>query len=159
MDSRGTRNTVLELVENLLIKETVGMISVAQGQALQTRNYKINTLKEQSSKRCWICDKRDDTVMYILSECEKLSQGEYKKRHDCVTLIIHWGLCGIHGHQRSKNWFDHRTEPVLETSDVKILLDYNIHIHRVIETKRPDNVVLDRMNFETQIVDVTFLVI
>ena len=52
MDSRGTRNTVLELVENLLIKETVGMISVAQGQALQTRNYKINTLKEQSSKRC-----------------------------------------------------------------------------------------------------------
>ena len=52
MDSRGTRNTVLELVENLLIKETVGMISVAQGQAHQTRNYKVNILKEQGSKKC-----------------------------------------------------------------------------------------------------------
>ena len=37
--------------------------------------------------------------------------------------------------------------------------DYNKHIGRAIETNRTDNKVLDRMNSETQIVDVAFLVI
>ena len=65
--------------------------------------------------------------MHILSEYEKLAQGEYKKRHDHVTSIIHWELCALHGFNRSKNWFDHRAEPVRENDKVKILWDFNIH--------------------------------
>jgi len=44
-----------------------------------------------------MCNARDETVMHTLSECEKLAQGEYKKRHDHVASIIHWELCELHG--------------------------------------------------------------
>ena len=137
-----------------LKKETEGMILAAQDQALPTRNYKVAVMKEQGSKKCRMCGERDETVMHILSECEKLAQGEYKKRHDRVASIIHWELCGIHGFQKSKNWFDHQAEPVLESDDVKILWDFNIHTDRVIEARRPDIVVVDKVNSETMIIDI-----
>ena len=101
-----------------LKKETEGMILAAQDQALPTRNYKVTIMKEQGSKKCRMCGERDETVMHILSECEKLAQGEHKKRHDRVASIIHWKLCEIHGFRRCKNWFEHQAEPVLENDDV-----------------------------------------
>ena len=137
-----------------LKKETEGMILAAQDQALPTRNYKVTIMKEQGSKKCRMCGERDETVMHILSECEKLAQGEYKKRHDRVASIIHWELCEIHGFRRCKNWFEHRAEPVLENNDVKILWDFNIHTDRVIEARRPDIVVVDKVNSQTMIIDI-----
>ena len=101
-----------------------------------------------------MCGVRDETVMHILSECKKLAQREYKKRHDRVASIIHWELCAIHGFQRSKNWFDHLAESVMENDRVKILWDFNIHTDRVIEARRPDIVVVDKFNSETTIIDV-----
>ena len=137
-----------------LKKETEGLLLAAQDQALPTRNYKVKVMKEQGSKMCRMCGARDETVMHILSECEKLAQGEYKKRHDRVASIIHWELCGHHGFHRSKNWFDHKAEPVLESEKVKILWDFNIHTDRVIEARRPDIVVIDKANSKTMIIDV-----
>ena len=43
-----------------------------------------------------MCGERDETVMHI-SECEKLPQNEYKKRHGPDDLIIHCERCEIHG--------------------------------------------------------------
>lgn len=137
-----------------LKKETEGLLLAAQDQALPTRNYKVAIMKEQGSKKCRMCNARDETVMHILSECEKLAQGEYKKRHDHVASIIHWELCELHGFQRSKNWYDHRAESVLENDNVKILWDFNIHTDRVIEARRPDIVVVDKRNAETTIIDI-----
>jgi len=51
---------------------------------------------------------RDKIVLHILRECEKLAQGEYKKRHDHVALLIHCELSEIPTVQKSKNWFEHR---------------------------------------------------
>ena len=101
-----------------------------------------------------MCGARDETVMHILSECEKLAQGEYKKRHDRVASIIHWELCALHGFQRSKNWFEHRAEPVRENDKVRILWNFNIHTDRVIKARRPDIVVVDKLNSETIIIDI-----
>ena len=137
-----------------LKKETEGMLLAAQDQALPTRNYMVTIMKKQGSKKCRMCGARDETVMHILSECEKLAQGEYKKRHDRVASIIHWELCATHGFQRSKNWFDHRAESVLENDEVKILWDFNIHTDRIIEARRPDIVVVDKLNSETMIIDI-----
>ena len=44
-------------------------------------------------------------------------------------------------------------EPVLE-DDVKILWDFNIHTDRVIETRRPDIVVNDKVNSQTMTIDI-----
>ena len=107
----------------------------------------VTIMKEQGSKKCRMCGEGDEMVMHI-SECEKLPQNEYKKRHDRVALIIHWELCEIHGFRRCKNWFINRAEPVLE-DDIKILWDFNIHTDRVIETRRPDIVVVDKVNSQT----------
>ena len=137
-----------------LKKETEGLLLAAQDQALPTRNYKVKIMKEQGSKMCRMCGARDETIMHILGECEKLAQGEYKKRPDSVASIIHWELCSLHGFQRSKNWFDHRAKTVMENDNVKILWDFNIHTDRIIEARRPDIVVVDKLNSETVIIDI-----
>jgi hypothetical protein len=74
-----------------LKKETEGFLLAAQDQALPTKNYKVTIMKEQGSKKCRMCGERDETVMQIISDSEKLAQREYKKRHD------RWELCAIHG--------------------------------------------------------------
>ena len=135
-------------------KETEGMLMAAQDQALPTRYYKVRVMKEQGSSKCCMCGQRDETIMHILSECEKLAQGEYKKRHDRVASIIHWELCDMYGFKRNKNWYDHHAEPVLENNDVKILWDFNIRTDRIIEARRPDIVVVDKRNPETVIIDI-----
>ena len=33
------------------------------------------------------------TVNHIISECSKLTQKEFKTRHDRVGKVIHWELC------------------------------------------------------------------
>jgi len=86
-----------------LKKETEGLLTTAEDQALSTRNYKVATIKEQGSKNCPMRNAKDGTVKHTLSECEKLAQGEYKKRHDNVASIINWELCEIQGFWRSKN--------------------------------------------------------
>jgi hypothetical protein len=137
-----------------LKKETEGLLLAAQDQTLPTRNYKVKIMNEQGSTMCRMCGVRDETVMHILSECGKLAQGEYKKRHDRVALLIHWELCAIHGFQRSKNWFDHRAEPVIQNDNVKILWDFNIHTDRVIDARRPDIVVVVKLNSQTTIINI-----
>ena len=101
-----------------------------------------------------MCDERVETVMHILSECLKLAQNEYKKRHDKVATMVHWELCKQHSFPHSKNWYDHRAEDVLENDDVKLLWDFNIRTDRVIEARRPDIVLIDKKNKEAFVVDV-----
>jgi hypothetical protein len=137
-----------------LKRETEGLIMAAQDQSLPTRNYKVKIMKEAGTSMCRMCGKRDETVMHILSECEKLAQLEYKKRHDRVATIIHWELCRTHGFEHSKRWYNHRAKPVLENAEVKILWDFNVYCDRMIEARRPDIVVVDKRNAETKIIDI-----
>jgi hypothetical protein len=104
-----------------LKKETEGMIFAAQDQALPTRNRKYRIEKTGESPMCRMCMEREKTTMHILSECPKLAQSEYKKRHDKVGTMIHWRLCQKHGLEHTTNWYDHRAPPVIENAEVKIL--------------------------------------
>ena len=137
-----------------LKKGTESLLMAAQDQALATRNYKVNILKERGTKMCRMCDERDETVMHILSECSKLAQTEYKKRHDKVATMVHWELCKQYDLPHSQNWYEHRAEAVMENDDVKLLWDFNIRTDRVIEARRPDIVLIDKKNKETLIIDV-----
>ena len=65
-----------------LKKKTKSLLMAAQDQTLATNAYRVTILKRQGSKKCRMCNDRDEAVMYILSECSKLAQTEYKKRHD-----------------------------------------------------------------------------
>jgi hypothetical protein len=137
-----------------LKKETEGLLMAAQDQSLPTKSHKVKIMKEQGSSNCRMCGSREETVMHILSECEKLAQTEYRKRHDKVATIIHWELCALHGFERSGKWYDHRAKAVLESEDVKILWDFNIWCDRLIEARRPDIVLINKRNKETMIIDI-----
>jgi len=41
-------------------------------------------------------------VVHVFTECEKLAQGEYKKRHNDVACIIHKELCKIYSFRRER---------------------------------------------------------
>ena len=44
-----------------------------------------------------MCGKAEENVNDVLSECSKLAQKEYKRRHDWFGTKIHWELCRKYG--------------------------------------------------------------
>ena len=74
--------------------ETEAVLCTAQEQAIRTNYVKHNIDKTAQSPLCRMCDKKSETITDIVKECEKLTQKEYKRRHDNVARIVHWKLCG-----------------------------------------------------------------
>ena len=54
----------------------------AQEQAIRTKNVKVRIVKTQENSKCRVCEKAEESVNYVLSECSNLAQKEYKRRHD-----------------------------------------------------------------------------
>ena len=140
-----------------LKKEIDGIIMAAQEQALRTRNIRKAIDKEKISGMCRMCGEREETVAHIVSECKKLAQNEYKNwRHDKVAAIIHWELCKMYGVVVKEKWYDHKTEKVTETDEIKILWDTRIQKDKVIENSRPDIVVLNKITRKCVLIDIAY---
>ena len=101
-----------------------------------------------------MCNNREETIMHIKSVGSKLAQLEYKKRHDKVAGAVHWSLCETYHIKRSKQWYQHTTEPVIETESVKILWDMNIQMDHVSEHRRPGIVIVDKDNKRALLIDI-----
>ena len=100
-----------------------------------------------------MCDERNETVMHIFSECSKLAQTEYRKRHAKVTTIVHWQLCCKYGFEPAKHCYEHRAEVmVMETQDTKILWDFSIRTVRVIDARHPDVVLIIRIRKRSSLI-------
>ena len=41
------------------------------------------------ANKCRLCGDRDETINYMISECNKFTQKKYKTRHDWVGKGIH----------------------------------------------------------------------
>ena len=84
-------NSWLWMKKGYLKKETELLIMAAQDQSLQTRWVKRCINRTTYSPKCRMCEKMDENVSYLVSECNELAQNEYKKlRHDKVTALLHW---------------------------------------------------------------------
>jgi len=70
---------------------------------------KVRTDKQEGDVRCRMCKDREES-----SERSKLSQLEYKKRHDRVAGIVHGSLCERYGLPLSEQRYQHMAEPVTE---------------------------------------------
>ena len=66
--------------------------------------------------------KKNETMSHIINEGEKLTQKEYKRRHDYVVRIAHLKLCGKYKLKRSEKWYEHAPKGDVENKEVKILL-------------------------------------
>ena len=95
-----------------------------QTQSLRTNTIKANIDKTQEDSKCRMCKQKEQTVSHIVSECPKLAQREYKRRHDCVAKALHWDLCRLYDMDCGNKWYEHQPDGVLDTSDVKILWDF-----------------------------------
>ena len=73
-----------------------------------------------------MCDKKSETISHIVSECEKLAQKEYKRKHDNVARV----LCGKYNMKRSEKWYEQVPEGAVENEEMKILWDAMIQCER-----------------------------
>ena len=69
------------------------LICSAQDQALRTNCIKLHIDKTIDSSLFWMCGDRGESVYLLSSECVKLAQREYKRRHDDVERYVHWYIC------------------------------------------------------------------
>ena len=69
--------------------ETEALICAAKEKALRTNNVKYHV----KSPLCRLCGERTESVSHIATECTKLSQKEYKRRHEKI-----WAVC------KNMNW-------------------------------------------------------
>ena len=68
----------MELVEKGTIKkETEGLLTAAQDQAIRTNSIKNRIDKEDVSPMCRICGEREETIGHVTAECKKLAQKEF----------------------------------------------------------------------------------
>ena len=59
-------------------KEIEGLIFAAQKQALRTNWIRQNIDGQEVSEKCRMYGERDDSIVYLIAECKKLAQKEYK---------------------------------------------------------------------------------
>ena len=60
------------------------LICSAQEQSIPTNYIKYNIDKTGKSPLCRMCGTRNETMSHIVSECGKLGQKEYNRRHDSL---------------------------------------------------------------------------
>ena len=134
--------------------ETEALLCAAQEQALRTNYVKFHIDRTVESPLCRLCGEKGEHVTHLISECKKLAQKEYKRRHDNVARIVHWKLCGLYQLERAEKWYEHQPNGVIESDEVKILWDFNIQCDSLIECRRPDIVVVLKKKKECKIIDI-----
>ena len=134
--------------------ETEAILCAAQEQAIRMNYVKHKIVKTAQSPLCRMCDKKSETIPYIVSECGQMAQKEYKRRHNNVARIVHWKLCGKYNLKRSEKWYKHAPEGVVENEEVKILWDVMIQCDREIKARKPDIVTVNKNERSCAIIDI-----
>ena len=81
---------------------------------------------------------------HITSECKKIAQREYKRRHDTVGKLVHWKFCEKHNLEKKEKRYEHCPEGVVKDDDVRLIWDINIQCDNVMEARRPDLILVDK---------------
>ena len=114
------------------------MIFAALEQHVRTIYVNVHVNKTVESPLCQMCNEKGESGSHLVSECSKLAQREYKRRHDNVARIIHWELCRLYELDRADKWFEHQPNSVQETDRTKVLRDFNRQYDHIIEARRTD---------------------
>ena len=120
-------------------RETDSLLIAAQDNAVRTNYIKTIIDKTQQNSKYRLFSDRDETINRIISQCSKLSQKEYKTRHDWVGKVINWEMCQKFKFDHTNNWYMHNPAPVLENDTHKLKWDFDIHTDHQFSARRPDN--------------------
>ena len=138
-------------------RETGSLIVTAQNQSIRTNLVQAKFDKSQNNTLCRLCKKADESIDHVVSGCSKLSQKEYKRRHNKLNKIVHWELARKFNFEAKDKWYQYEPDSVLENEDYKILWDFTIQTDHVIESRRPDLVVVDKKRRTCKINDFAVL--
>ena len=94
-----------------LKRKTESLLIAAHDNAIRTNHIKARIDKTQQNSKCRLCGDRDETISYIISECCKLAQMEYKAIHDWVGNVIHWEMCRKFQFDHTNKWYMHNLAP------------------------------------------------
>ena len=83
---------------------------------------------------------------YIISECSKLAQKEYKTRHDWLCKVIHWELWKKLKFDHTNKWYMHYPESVLLNETHELLWDFDMQTDQLISARRPDLKIINNNN-------------
>ena len=125
-------------------RETESPLIAAQNNAIRTNYVKAWIDKTQQNSRYGFCDYRDEKINYIIRECSKLAQNEYKTRHDWVRKVINSELYKKFRFNHTYKWYMHNLESVLENEMHKLLRDFEIQTDHLISARRPDLVIVNK---------------
>ena len=101
-----------------------------------------------------MCGETGDTISHIVSECSKLAQGEYKRRYDDFTRMVHWKLHEKFDLEKPEKWYLHNPQNVSENVNHKLIYDMNMKCDNIIVERRPDIVIANKMEKTAIITDV-----
>ena len=124
-----------------------------QEQAIRTSVVKEKIDKSQEKTKHRMCSRADETINHIVTECPKIAQKEYKRRHDCIGWRINWEICGANGIHVKSNWYEHQREVVIENDSCKILWNFTVHTDHFITARRPEMIFIDKELNKCQIID------
>ena len=102
---RQTKEEVISVVVGFRMetgRETESLIVAAQNQSIRTNLVKAKNAKCQRDSLCRVCRKVDESIDHIVSGCSKLTQKEYKRRHDNLRKF-----------EAGDKWYEHEPESVL----------------------------------------------
>ena len=100
-----------------------------------------------------MCGEKDETVNHLISECSKMAQREYKRRHDWVGRRVHWDVCKKYGIVVNDKWYQYEPGSVIENDKCKILWDFTVQTDHIIQARRPDMIVIDKETNKAQVID------
>ena len=75
----------------------------------------------------------DETINYMINECCKLVQKEYKTRHDLVEKVIHWELCKKFKFDNTNKWSTHKPKSV--KNETHTICDFEIETDHLISAR------------------------
>ena len=130
------------------------LICSAQEQAIRANYVKYHIDKSVDSPSCRMCGETGETISYIVSECSKIAQREYKMRHNNVARMVHWKLCQKFNLEKPEKWYLHNPQTVTKNVNHKLIWDMNIQCDNIIVERRPDIVIVNKGEKAAIIIDV-----
>ena len=126
---------------------------------MRTNHIKATLDKTQQNSKCSLCGDRDVAMYHIISACSKLTQKEYKTRHDWVGKVINREMYKKFRFVYTNKWYIHNPASILENDTHKLLWDFDIQTDSLISARRRELIIINptKKKRTCKIVDFAFI--
>ncbi|XP_029655769.1 uncharacterized protein LOC115229584 [Octopus sinensis] len=103
---------------------------------------------------CSHCKKCKKTIDHLATQCGKMLNSDYLRRHNEVVKCIHLHLCRTYGIKRGSKLKTHSVQSMISTQNVEIRVDMSIMTETKVQSNKPDIFVYDKTKQEITLIEV-----